>query len=106
VVAVVGTEGTVETGATGADSDHLGAQLRRLLLERTQRLIELDAILRERGEPGVLQRCKSDLERLEAEVLGAPSAACPPDPDALTDTERRAWVRRHLRLLPGGGIAD
>ncbi|CAA9277599.1 MAG: hypothetical protein AVDCRST_MAG77-3618 [uncultured Chloroflexi bacterium] len=83
-------------------ADHVGAQLRRLLVERTHRLIELDTVLRARGEPGVLQRCESELAQLEAEVLGAPLATCPPGPDALTDAERRDWVRRHLRVLPGG----
>ncbi|HEU5319050.1 MAG TPA: hypothetical protein VFX49_23265 [Chloroflexota bacterium] len=85
--------------------------LRRLVLERTHRLLELDTILRARGEPGVLQRSEEELRRLEDQELGpagtptpiaisAPST--PPAPDALTDVERRAWVRRHLIVLPGG----
>ena len=76
------------------------------MLERTRRLLELDAALRNKGEPGVLQRCAEDLLRLEQEVLGSRPITAPPGPDALTDQERRDWVRRTLRVLPGGLTAD
>ena len=84
------------------DLGDLSENLRRLVLERTRRLLELDAALRRRGEPGVLQRCTDDLPRLEQELLGSLPIAAPPGPHALTDQERRDWVRRNLRVLPGG----
>ena len=84
------------------DLGDLSDNLRRLILERTRRLLELDAALRRKGEPGVLQRCMDDLPRLEEELLGPLPVAGPPGPHALTDDERRAWVRRNLRVLPGG----
>ena len=84
------------------NSPALTERLRRLVLERTHSLLELDAILRGRGETGVLQRPEADLPVLEAEVLGPPLAPAPPGPDALTDDERRSWVRRHVRLITGG----
>ena len=84
------------------DLGDLSDHLRRLVLERTRRLLELDAALRGRGEPGILQRCEDELPLLEQEVLGTSPAAGPPGPSALTDAERRTWVRRHLRILPGG----
>ena len=84
------------------DLGELNDHLRRLVLERTRRLLELDAALREKGEPGVLQRREDELPLLEHEVLGTSPAAGPPGPNALTDAERRTWVRRHLRVLPGG----
>ena len=87
-------------GASGASG--VSDRLRRLVLERTNRLLELDAVLRSRGEPGVLQRPEADLPVLEAEVLGPLPAPAPPAPDALTDDERRTWVRRHIRLIEGG----
>jgi hypothetical protein len=70
--------------------------MRRLVLARTRRLLELDAILRGRGEPGVLQRSEEELQLLEEQELG------PESPDSLTDVERRAWVRRRLVVIPGG----
>ena len=76
--------------------------LRRLVLERTYRLLQLDAILRERGEPGVLQRSEAELTKLEVQVLGPIPVTSPPGPDALTDDERRVWVRQHIRVLRGG----
>jgi hypothetical protein len=88
-----------------------GDRLRTLVLERIRRLIKLDQALRHRGEPGVLQRSADDLALLEAQLLDGGSgetADVPagrvrlPAPDALTDAERRAWVRQHLRVLPGG----
>ena len=84
------------------DLGDLSDNLRRLVLERTRRLLELDAVLRKKGEPGVLQRCTDDLPRLEQELLGPLPVTAPPDPNALTDQERRAWVRQNLRVLPGG----
>ena len=107
------------------DLGDLSDNLRRLVLERTRRLLELDAALRKRGEPGVLQRCTEDLPRLEQEMLGStpitirgpqgtrrseatefPGVVTPPAPHALTDQERRDWVRRNLRVLPGGLTAE
>ena len=73
-----------------------GDPMRRLVLARTRRLLELDAILRGRGEPGVLQRSEEELQLLEEQELG------PESPDSLTDVERRAWVRRRLVVIPGG----
>ena len=87
------------------DLGDLSENLRRLVLERTRRLLELDAALRDKGEPGVLHRCTEDLPRLEHELLGALPDTAPPGPHALTDQERRHWVRRNLRVLPGGLIA-
>jgi hypothetical protein len=84
------------------DLGELSDNLRRLVLERTRRLLELDAALRSKGEPGVLQRREDELPLLEEALLGASPAPFPPGPDALTDEERRTWVRRHLRVLPGG----
>ena len=88
------------------DLGDLSDNLRRLVLERTRRLLELDAALRQRGEPGVLQRCTDDLPRLEQELLGPTPLTSPPAPHALTDQERRDWVRRNLRVLPGGLPAE
>ena len=88
------------------DLGDLSDNLRRLVLERTRRLLELDAALRRKGEPGVLQRGMEELPRLEQEVLGSASAAAPPGPHELTDHERRDWVRRTLRVLPGGLKSD
>ena len=88
------------------DLGDLSDNLRRLVLERTRRLLELDAALRQRGEPGVLQRCTDDLPRLEQELLGSSPLTAPPPPHALTDPERRDWVRRNLRVLPGGLTAE
>ena len=85
-----------------SDLRDLSDTLRRLVLERTRRLLELDEVLRSRGQPGVLQRREAELPILEQEVLGPPPAPCHPAPDTLTDDERRTWVRRHLRILPGG----
>ena len=84
------------------DLGDLSDHLRRLVLERTRRLLELDAALRRKGEPGVLQRREDELPLLEEALLGAVTAPFPPGPDALTDDERRVWVRQHLRVLPGG----
>lgn len=84
------------------DLDDLSDHLRRLVLERTRRLLELDDALRNKGEPGVLQRGEEDLPRLEQEMLGPTPVAGPPDPDALTDAERRTWVRQNFRVLLGG----
>ena len=92
-----GPGGPDDAGASG-----MSDRLRRLVLERTHRLLELDAVLRSRGEPGVLQRPEAELAVLEAEVLGPPPAPAPPAPDALTDAERRTWVRQHMRLIEGG----
>jgi hypothetical protein len=91
-------------GAAGppAGGSGPGERLRRLVLERTNRLLELDAVLRSRGEPGVLQRSEADLALLEEQVLGPLPVSAPPAPDALTDDERRSWVRQHMRLIPGG----
>ena len=89
-----------------SDLGDLSENLRRLVLERTRRLLELDAALRSRGEPGILQRCTEDLPRLEQEVLGSLPITAPPGPEALTDQERRDWVRRTLRVLPGGLASD
>ena len=84
------------------DLGDLSENLRRLVLERTRRLLELDAALRDKGEPGVLQRGMDELPRLEQELLGSTPITAPPGPHALTDQERRDWVRRNLRVLPGG----
>jgi hypothetical protein len=84
------------------DLGDLSDNMRRLVLERTRRLLELDEALRSQGQPGVLQRREDELPLLEQEVLGTSPAAGPPGPNALTDDERRLWVRRHLRVLPGG----
>ena len=88
------------------DLGDLSDYVRKLVLERTRRLLELDAALRSKGEPGVLQRCTDDLPRLEQELLGPLPVATPPAPHALTDQERRDWVRRTLRVLPGGLAVD
>src|SRR5215213_2001867 len=99
----------------GPGSGPSGDPMRRLVLERTHRLLQLDAILRDRGEPGVLQRSEAELQLLEERELGsagapvaapsmptAPTVSNLPGPNALTDVERRAWVRRHLIVIPGG----
>jgi len=93
----MGLDRGMDTGMDG-----LNDRLRRLVLERTHRLLELDAVLRSRGEPGVLQRPEEELIHLETQVLGGAAGAGPPGPDALTDNERRTWVRRNLRVLHGG----
>lgn len=85
-----------------SDLGDLSDNMRRLVLERTRRLLELDEVLRSQGQPGVLQRREDELPILEKEVLGPLPAPFPPGPDTLTDEERRTWVRRHLRILPGG----
>ena len=96
-------EGVTGTGiGSSMGMEGLNDRLRRLVLERTHRLLDLDAVLRSRGEPGVLQRPEEELAHLETQVLGGAAVAGPPGPDALTDNERRTWVRRNLRVLHGG----
>lgn len=85
-----------------SDLPGLNDNLRRLVLERTRRLLELDDALRSKGEPGILQRGEEELPRLEQEMLGPMPVAGPPGPDALTDEERRTWLRQNLRVLHGG----
>lgn len=70
------------------------ARIRRLVLDRTRRLLELDAALRSRGEPGVLHRSAEDLPALEARLLGPPPDhlpapfPAPPRPPRLTRSSR------------------